>query len=301
VGVRLARQVYGKSNVRLTKVTRHAERHDLIELVIDVSLEGDFAESYLAGDNRHVIPTDTMKNTVYVLAADSPLADPESFCLTLAAHFLDRFSHVAAASITAKQTPWQRIESADTWPRLSETRGSESRRDSATCHRHSFIAAGPEQRTCAVRQTREGMTVESGLTGLALLKTTDSAFRDFLRDEFTTLRDADDRIFAGHLDARWTYTSGDVDWNSAYTLARAAMIGVFADHKSLAVQQTLFAMGSAALEVCPEIERIELSMSNEHRVPVNLEPFGRPNRNEIFVTTTEPFGVISAVLEREGR
>jgi urate oxidase len=282
VGVRLARQVYGKSSVRLTKVTRGADRHDLIELVIDISLEGDFAESYLAGDNRRVIPTDTMKNTVYAFAADHPLADPESFVLTLAAHFLDRFSHVAAATITAKQAPWQRIESA------------------GARHRHSFIGAGPERRTCIVRQSRERLTVQSGLSGLPLLKTTDSAFRNFIRDKFTTLSDADDRIFAGTLDADWMYSASDIDWNSAFAQARAAMIGVFTDHKSLAVQQTLFAMGTAALETCPEIERIELSMSNEHRVPVNLEPFGRANRNEVFVTTTEPFGLIRAVLEREG-
>ena len=203
MGVRLARQVYGKSSVRLTKVTRRADRHDLIELVIDISLEGDFAESYLAGDNRRVIPTDTMKNTVYALAADHPLADPESFGLRLAAHFLDHFSHVAAATITVKQAPWQRIEAA------------------GARHRHSFIGAGPERRTCTVRQSREHVTVESGLIGLPLLKTTDSAFRNFIRDEFTTLADADDRIFAGTLDADWVYAAGDIDWNSAFTRARA--------------------------------------------------------------------------------
>jgi urate oxidase len=78
------------------------------------------------------------------------------------------------------------------------------------------------------------------------------------------------------------------------------MVAVFADHKSLAVQQTLYAMGRAALDACPEIKRIELSMSNEHRVPVNLEPFGRTNKNDVFVATIEPFGLISAVLVREG-
>jgi urate oxidase len=283
VGVRLARQVYGKSSVRLSKVTRGADRDDLLELVIDISLEGDFAESYQVGDNRRVIPTDTMKNTVYALAADHPLADPESFALVLSSHFLDGFSHVAAATVATRQTAWQRIETA------------------RTQHRHSFIGSGSERRTCRVGRTRERVTVESGFTALPLLKTTDSAFRGFVRDEFTTLADADDRIFAGHLDAKWTYSAGDIDWNSSFTQARTAMIGVFADHKSLAVQQTLFAMGTAALESCPEIERIELSMSNEHRVPVNLEPFARQNKNEVFVTTTEPFGLISAVLEREGR
>jgi urate oxidase len=245
-------------------------------------LEGDFSESYLTGDNRRVIATDTMKNTVYALAAEHPLDDPESFCTAVASHFVERNSHVASATVSARQTAWQRIASPQ------------------GPHRHAFIGAGAEQRLATVSQSRQGMSVESGLTGLPLLKSADSAFRDFARDEFTTLADADDRIFASRLDARWTYRSdAAIDWNAAYERARAAMITVFADHKSLAVQQTLFAMGSAALASCPQMLRIELQMSNEHRLPVNLTPFGLPSRNEIFVTTQEPFGLISAVLERE--
>ena len=224
MGVRLSKQIYGKSSVRLTKVTRRADRHELIELAIDISLEGDFTESYQAGDNRRVIATDTMKNTVYALAADHPLADAESFALKLSSHFLDRHSHVASATVTAQQTPWQRIETAD------------------ARHRHSFIGVGVERRTCAVCRTRDRVTVESGLVGLPFLKTADSAFRGFARDEFTTLADTDDRVFATRLDARWTYsvTSG-IDWNATFERAQTAMIAVFADHKSLAVQQTLFA------------------------------------------------------------
>jgi urate oxidase len=282
--VHLTKQVYGKSSVRLCKVARRADRHELIELDIDISLEGDFSESYQSGDNRRVIATDTMKNTIYALAADHPLVDAESFALAIASHFLDRHSHVVSVTIATQQTPWQRIETA------------------GVPHRHSFVGAGGGRRISAVCRTRQAATVESGLTGLPLLKTADSAFRNFARDEFTTLADTDDRIFATRLDARWMYSVATViDWNAAFERARTSMIAVFADHKSLAVQQTLFAMGKAALEACPEIGRIELSMSNEHRVPVNLEPFGRSNRNEVFVVTSEPFGLIRAVLEREGR
>src|SRR5262245_29396851 len=63
----LVHDAYGKSLVRLTKVTRHADRHDLKELTIDIQLEGDFAAAYTHGDNSRVIATDTMKNTVYAL------------------------------------------------------------------------------------------------------------------------------------------------------------------------------------------------------------------------------------------
>jgi urate oxidase len=281
--VRLADQTYGKTNVRLTRVTRDADRHDLVELSIDVLLTGDFSESYLSGDNRRVIATDTMKNTVYALAADHPLGDPESFSLKLASHFVDRNSHVASATVTAIETPWRRIETA------------------AGPHWHSFVGGGPERRTCSVEKRRGGATIRAGISGLPLLKTGDSAFRGFARDEFTTLRETDDRIFATILDATWTYSNGaSLDWTAAYADARAAMIAVFADHKSLAVQQTLFAMGQAALVVCDAIESIHLAMPNQHRIPFNLEPLGKANKNEVFVTTSEPLGLITATIERAG-
>lgn len=282
MNVRLAAQSYGKSSVRLTKVTRHAERHELIELAIDIALEGDFAGSYLTGDNRRVIATDTMKNTVYALAADHPLSDPESFLLTLAAHSVERNAHATAATVTAAQTAWERIAMP------------------AGPHRHSFVGGGCEQRTCRVRHTRTGTTIQAGLSGLPLLKTADSAFRGFPRDEFTTLAETDDRIFATLLDAEWTYdSSAPRDWNAAFDEIQTALVRCFADHRSLAVQQTLFAMGTAALAARGDIQSIRLAMPNQHRLPVNLQPLGKANRNEIFVATSEPFGLITATLERE--
>ncbi len=279
---RLVEQMYGKTNVRLTKVMRHADRHDLIELSIDVLLSGDFAESYLEGDNRRVLATDTMKNTVYALAADHPLTDAESFSLALASHFVDRNPQVDSALVSAVETPWRRIETP------------------AGPHRHSFAGGGPERRTCSVEKRRDGTTIRAGISGLPLLKTGDSAFRGFARDEFTTLAEADDRIFATLVDATWTYgrVTG-VDWNAAYAEVRAAMVAVFADHKSQAVQQTLFAMGRAALAACDEVQSIHLAMPNRHRIPFNLDPLGKANKNEVFVSTTEPSGLITATITRQ--
>lgn len=285
MSIRLTSQRYGKSSVRLTKVTRHMDRHELMELAVDVALEGDFAESYLTGDNRRVVATDTMKNTVYAMAADHPLVDPESFAVSLANHFVDRNEHVTSATIDAAQTPWVRIAGAD------------------GPHRHSFVGGGSERRICRVRHTRGATTIEAGIHGLPLLKTTDSAFRGFPRDEFTTLPETDDRIFATLLEARWTYDPlafcrKSFDANATFNRIRSAMINIFADHRSLAVQQTLYAMGEAAMEICGEVTAMHLAMPNQHRIPLNLEPLGKTNKNEIFVTTSEPFGLITATLER---
>ena len=74
------------------------------------------------------------------------------------------------------------------------------------------------------------------------------------------------------------------------------MVDVFARHESLAVQQTLHAMGQAA---CPEVAEITLEMPNKHRIPIDLMPFGIQNKNEVFVMTSEPYGLIRAMLRRE--
>ncbi len=280
----IAQHSYGKSRVRLTKVTRHADRHDLAEVAVDIVLEGDFAASYLVGDNRTVVPTDTMKNTVYAVAANHPLDAIEAFALALVEHFLTRHPQVSAATVSIEQAPWRRITGTD---------GAE--------HPHAFVAAGTARRRCRVRGDRGPPVVEAGVSGLTVVKTTDSAFRDFVRDEFTTLADSDDRIFGTAIEARWRYRPGArPDWNAIWSAACRTMVDVFASHRSLAVQQTLHDMGQAVLAGCGEIEEISLDLPNQHRIPVDLTPFGLPNTNSIFVTTSEPFGLIQATLRRQG-
>lgn len=278
----IAHHSYGKSRVRLTKVTRHADRHDLTEVSVDIVLEGDFDASYLAGDNRSVVATDTMKNTVYALAARHPLDAIESFALALVDHFLARHHQVSAATVSIEQAPWRRIAGPD-----------------GTEHPHAFIAAGTARRTCRMRGDRGVPTIEAGVSGLTVVKTTDSAFRDFVRDEFTTLPDVDDRIFGTAVEAQWRYRPGATpDWNAAWRMACRTMVDVFAGHRSLAVQQTLHDMGQAVLAASGDVDEITLEMPNQHRIPVDLTPFGLPNTNSIFVTTSEPYGLIRATLRR---
>jgi urate oxidase len=278
---KLTYQSYGKSAVRLTKVKRLPDRHELIELEVAIELSGDFAESYACGDNSKVIATDTMKNTVYALAATHPIDAPEDFASALARHFVQAHRHVYNAIVRMWQTSWRRMT----------IDGRE--------HPHSFVGAGQDRRKVMLHLTREKPYMWSGVDDLMLLKTADSAFRGFLRDAYTTLADTDDRIFATRLSADWLYDKPVPDWNAAYHAIMDAMVRVFARHQSLSVQQTLYSMGEAALEACPAIRVIHLEMPNQHRIPVNLQPLGLENRNEIFVTTTEPYGLIKATLERK--
>ncbi|MGN6369099.1 MAG: factor-independent urate hydroxylase [Phycisphaerae bacterium] len=271
---RLVHNAYGKSEVRVTKVVRHGDRHDLQELAVKIELEGAFEKSYLAGDNSQIIATDTMKNTVYALAKKLNFGSIETFARELGKHFLERNAHVTSALVEIAEHRWNRIGPV------------------------AFEGSSREVRTTRVKGTRECCCYVSGLDGLLVLKTTDSAFVGFLRDEYTTLAEATDRIFATVVKAEWRYTQLPADVNGAHAKARGAMLEVFARHKSQAVQQTLYAMGEAVLRVVPEVEEITIWMPNKHRVPANLKALGLAFEGDIFVTTEEPFGEISGTVAR---
>jgi len=276
----LQHNAYGKSRVRLSKVTRLKDRHDLKEICINIQLEGEFDSAYTRGDNSQVVATDSMKNTVYALAADHPLTDIESFGKSLANHFLGTYKQVTECSVDLYEELWQRIAV------------------NGKPHPYAFFGAGDEKHKAAVRATRQAVVVESAVEGLKLVKTTDSEFWGFIRDQYTTLPEVKDRIFGTSVSARWLYRKENPDFQACYEAVRKVILKVFATHRSLGVQHTMHEIGQAALADCNELSEIRITMPNEHRIPFNLQPFGLENRNEIFVTTDEPYGLISATIKR---
>ena len=282
----LSQNCYGKSSVRVAKVTRHADHHDLKEVAVNVELAGAFEPVYSEGDNRTVLPTDTMKNTVYALAKKHAFHTAEEFGLTLAQYFIAHNAHITSTRIELREILWQRIPVAPS--AKAEALPS-----------HAFVSAGREQHTCCIAQSRDRLTIESGLKDLLILKTTGSGFSDFLHDQYTTLQDTNDRILATNLEAKWRYQDATCDFGRCHDLIRQALLESFARHHSLSVQHTLYAMGEAALEKCREIVEIHLVMPNKHYLLFDLARFGLENQNEIFVPTDEPYGRIEGTLRRD--
>lgn len=274
----LAGNNYGKSRVRLVQVTRDGERHHLKELTVNIQFQGDFETAHTHGDNSKLLPTDTMKNTVYALARLYRVEQPEEFGVHLAEHFLERNPHVSAVKIELLEHPWTRMT----------VRGKP--------HNHSFINGGNERRTALVTGTPQAITVQAGIEDLLVLKTTGSGFEGFLQDPLTTLKETSDRVFATVITARWSYRPVEVPYGLCATAIRQTLIETFADHDSKSVQQTLYAMGQAVLELQDSVAEIHLSLPNKHCLLVNLEPFGMDNPNAVFVPTDEPHGLIEATL-----
>ena len=270
---------YGKSRIRLVKVRRSRDPHELVDLTVDVQLEGAFEPVYVDGDNGPCLATDTMKNTVYALARQDPIDHVEAFALRLADHFVAKPA-VARVRISAIEQPWGRLSSG------------------GGPHPHAFVQAGAEHWTAVVTRDARGREIVSGLADLVVLKTTDSAFAGFPRDEFTTLPDTTDRIMATSITAAWTHRADAPDF-SARDRVRRALVETFAAHHSRSVQHTLYAMGEAALAACAAVTQITLTLPNRHHLLVDLEPFGLDNPNEIFVATDQPFGLIEATIRRQ--
>lgn len=274
---RLAWNRYGKARVRLVKVVRRDAAHDLVDLTLDVQLEGDFGPVY-DGDNERCVATDTMKNTVYAFARRHPIDHVEAFALRLVEHFIAK-PFVSLARVSAAEQPWARLQA------------------NGRPHPHAFVQGGAEQWTTVVTRGPQATTVTAGVTNLVVLKSTDSAFSGFPHDEFTTLPETGDRIFATSITGAWTYRAGTTDFGARERI-RAALLETFAAHASLSVQHTLKAMGEAALAACADATEITLTLPNRHHLLVDLTPFGLDNPNEVFVATDQPYGVIEATIRR---
>jgi urate oxidase len=276
----LSHTAYGKSQVRLVQVLRRGSRHDVRDLTLAIRFEGDYDASYTDGDNSAVFPTDTMKNTVYALAAREPVKEPETFGLRLGRYFLEGNPQLQQVRIDLTEHPWKPL-----------TIGGRE-------HGQSFMRRGPDVRTATVQTDRAGSRVGGGVRDLVILKTANSAFKGFPRDEYTTLPETSDRLLATALTATWHYRAHDVDYGACWQAIRQMLLERFAEHRSESVQHTLYAMGQAVLEAVEEVAAIRLVMPNKHHLPFDLTQLGLENRNEIFVATEEPYGLIEATLTR---
>jgi urate oxidase len=276
----IPKHTYGKNRVRLVMVRRDPPPTELIEWKVDILFEGDYEDAYRLGDNSSVLPTDTMKNTVYSLARSSPAASPEEFAIKLTTHFLEGNPEASRVTVDVVEKPWEPIVS------------------DGKVHLDAFRLAGDEVRTASAIGTRDTMQVRSGLSGLTIMKTAGSGFAGFKKDKLTTLPETADRLLGTNASAEWGYSAPEGSFRNLRQGVRNTLLREFAEHQSRSVQHTLYAMGEAVLAAVPEVTDIRLTMPNLHCLLVDLSRFGQDNPNEIFVPIDEPHGFIEAHIVR---
>ncbi|SFC39382.1 factor-independent urate hydroxylase [Streptomyces aidingensis] len=304
----LGQNQYGKAETRVVRVTREGRTHHIRDLSVSVALSGDLDDTHYAGRNAAVLPTDTAKNTVFAFAKEYGIDSAEQFGILLARHFVTATRTVRRARVRIEEYAWDRIG-----PAAGGTAAGEPAR-------HSFVRRGDAVRTAQISYDGDGWEVLGGLKHLTVLNSTDSEFHGFLKDRYTTLREAYDRVLATEISAWWRHrgtlggpTPGepdhpaaegaapdDRDWDACWHRARSSLLDAFATTYSHSLQQTLYQMGARVLADCPGIEEIRLSLPNKHHFPVDLTPFGLTNDNEVYFAADRPYGLIEATVLRPG-
>ena len=268
---------YGKAENRVVRVVRDTDRHEIVDLNVTSQLRGDFAAAHTEGDNSHVVATDTQKNTVFAFAKDG-IASPETFLMRLADHFTGRFDWVTGGRWAAEQYGWSRIND----------------------HEHSFYRSSPETRTAVLVRDGDDTTVISGFHGLTVLKTTQSGFGGYPKDEYTTLQETEDRILATDIATRWRYNTTHVDFNAVYGSVKDILLTTFTQGYSKALQHTLYQMAEAVISEHDSIDEIKFSCPNKHHFTYDLSFCGLDNPNEVFYAADRPYGLIEVTVQRAG-
>jgi urate oxidase len=270
---------YGKELVKLVRLERRGETHEITDVSVCIQLEGDFAAAHSAGDNTNITATDTMKNTVYALASGGT-GEIEEFAARLVSHFLRINPAVTKATVEVWESPWARISVG------------------GRPHGSALVRAASDKRTAKVSGTRDATTVRAGIADLVVLKSSHSGFEGYRNDIFTTLKETSDRIFATAIQANWLYARAGLAYGALWEGVRRTILETFAAHESRSVQHTMYAMGEAVIASFDDVAEIHFSLPNKHHIPVDLGPFGLRNNNEIFLPTVEPYGLIEATFRR---
>jgi urate oxidase len=268
---------YGKQSVRLVRIVR-GPVHRVRDLTVAIALEGAFEAAFLEGDNGPVVATDTMKNTVYAFATEHLNGAIEPFAAALARHHVGAES-VSKATVSIREHAWEPLSTA------------------AGPAPDAFRRSGGMTRTGVATATADGVVIESGVEDLIVMKTANSAFSGFPRDEWTTLPETRDRIMATKVSASWRHLDEPADWDERQQTAVDALLSSFATHHSESVQHTIWICANAMLEADPGIDDVSMQLPNLHHWIVDMAPFGQPS-GDIFVATEQPYGLIEATVRR---
>ncbi len=278
--MKLMSNSYGKGRVRVLRLQREQDRHEVREATVKVMLEGDFDSAFTGPDNATTVATDSIKNIVNVTARENLRLGNEEFGIAITRKFLDRYEQVRSVRVEVVETQWQRLVL------------------SGRPHDHSFTKAGNGNPTARIRATRDAVEVESGVTGFTFMKTTGSGWTKYVIDEYTTIPETEDRIAATSMDATWRYARRPTDFSAANDVILQAMLEVFATTYSVGIQDSMYRMGCAALEEVAEISEVRMAMPNKHYIPMNLSAFRLDNPNVVFSPTDEPHGQIECTVGR---
>jgi urate oxidase/2-oxo-4-hydroxy-4-carboxy-5-ureidoimidazoline decarboxylase len=272
---------YGKGDVTVYRLTRDGSSPGVFGANVLILIYGDaFWPTYTAGDNSMLVATDSMKNFIQRETLNFTGCDLESYCHFIAEKFMATYPQAEGAQVSARQIPYEALP------------GGEG---------VAFAPGGPDCARTQVEVVREGGGLRigdarSGIQGFRLLRLNGSAFRGFVRDEYTTLPDIANRPLHMWLDLDWTYTQPGAAFSGGAITGRVRRLvhEVFNSFESGSIQQIIYQIGAKMLEDIPAIAEINLE-ANNRTWDAAAE---RGDSVGIFTEPRPPYGCLGLTMKR---
>ncbi|XBW36092.1 hypothetical protein QEN19_001668 [Hanseniaspora menglaensis] len=290
----LQSSTYGKDNVKFLKVIKDSKdnkNHEIMECNVQVLLTGQLETSYTEANNKVIVPTDTVKNTILILAKKNNIETTEKFAALLALHFTNKYNHITGATVKIIQQKWNKY------------------------HQHSFIHGGAEEKIVELFYKQENpleYKLVTSLKGLTVLKSTNSMFYDYNVCDYTTLQPTKDRILSTDILMKIEFDSSklgslediskgskNLTFDSIFDSSKATTLTIFKEENSASVQATMYNMATKILQDNELVKFVTYELPNKHYILFNLEWFdGEKNENELFYPASDPNGLIKCTVGR---
>jgi urate oxidase len=258
----IAHASYGKADVSALSWVRTGSGDTVREVSLRLVVEGAFVDSYRSGDNRAVLPSETLRRHALRECEQHPDAAPEELAQLIAARLLATNPAFDSVTVDGRVTIWRPTAA------------------------HCFTRE-PWWATVGLRLDRVAAPqLTSGVAGLTLLLTAGSSFTGFLRDELTDQPESTDRPLLGTVEASWTYRAPAL---AAPDEMATQLTSALADRTTNSIQQLLTAAGAQLLRANDELATVQLSFSSTALAETS---------GGIFSSDARPAGVTSVELRR---
>ena len=135
------------------------------------------------------------------------------------------------------------------------------------------------------------------MRGFRLLRLGGSAFKGFVRDEYTTLPDLHNRPLHMWLDLEWRYVTPDAAFSRGASPRGCAHIvrDVFTSFESGSIQQVIYQMGTKMLAELPAIAEMRLEANNRtwDTIAEQGDELG------VYTDARPPYGCLGLTLTRQ--
>jgi len=269
------RNYYGKGDVIAYRLDRTGARPPFGVNITILAYGDAFWPTYTTGDNTGLIATDSMKNFVQREMLNYEGADLEDCCRFLGTKFLSLYAQVDGIQLSAVEIPYAPLPGSSV----------------------AFAPGGPDSPTARLEMNREGVVeIVSGIRGFRLLRLGGSAFKGFVRDQYTTLPDIANRPLHMWLDLEWSWTNSSAAFSSGAVTAevRSIVHEVFNAFQSGSIQQVIYQVGTKMLAEIAAIGEIHLEANNRtwDNVAERGEELG------VYTEARPPFGCLGLRLKR---